>query len=204
MTALFWIFSLQLTLAQSLFTARDYPWLVAAAVQSSTQALEQRAALYLVTHTTPIAASLPHNPTAKQASHAPIRSGFMWPVSGTLVTRYGTPMLDSSFRHEHVVIETEEKEVRASHAGTVRYAQWVPNIGLTLIIEHAGEIQSIYGQCDRLYVKEGDQVQQGQAIASFSGPTPYFLFFSMKQAQLWVNPSSLMAEPLSKKQKNHA
>ncbi|MFP5504415.1 MAG: M23 family metallopeptidase [Candidatus Sericytochromatia bacterium] len=55
--------------------------------------------------------------------------------------------------------------IRASMAGTVRFAAWKGGYGKTVILEHADGYSTLYGHAERLEVSEGQTVSQGQVIA---------------------------------------
>lgn len=70
--------------------------------------------------------------------------------------------------------------IKASDGGTVTLAGWYYGYGLTVIINHGGGVQTLYGHCSELYVSAGSKVYQGQTIAAVgntgnsSGPHCHF------------------------------
>jgi murein DD-endopeptidase MepM/ murein hydrolase activator NlpD len=56
--------------------------------------------------------------------------------------------------------------IRAANAGRVIFAGRQGGYGNTVIIDHGGGITTLYGHASELYVKEGDQVEKGQAIGA--------------------------------------
>lgn len=56
--------------------------------------------------------------------------------------------------------------IKASDGGTVVHAGWYYGYGYAVIINHGGNIKTLYGHCSRLYVSAGERVFQGQTIAA--------------------------------------
>jgi len=102
-----------------------------------------------------------------------------WPVAGRLVA------------HAHdlpngVVIEASEgAKVRAPYSGRVVYADWLPGLGLLLIIGHSDGYLSLYGHAEVLYKSVGDRVVPGEVIAGLSDAPgrPPRLYFELRQGR---------------------
>lgn len=62
--------------------------------------------------------------------------------------------------------------IYAADGGTVTYAGWFGGYGLYIEISHGSGVSTAYAHCNDLYVGVGEQVYQGQQIAS-SGNTGY-------------------------------
>jgi septal ring factor EnvC (AmiA/AmiB activator) len=56
-------------------------------------------------------------------------------------------------------------EIRSLYEGRVAYADWLPGLGLLLIIDHGGYL-SLYGHNDQLYKAAGDRVEGGEVVAT--------------------------------------
>ncbi len=56
-------------------------------------------------------------------------------------------------------------EIRATAPGTVISSGWGSGYGWLVRIQHKYGFQTMYGHCQRLLVKQGDQVKKGQIIA---------------------------------------
>jgi len=92
-----------------------------------------------------------------------------WPVRGAVNSEYGTRLspwtktpefhagLDISANHGTVV--------RAPAPGTVVAAGAHPEYGTMIVLDHGGDIRTIYGHLSRLKVRQGDRVERGAEIA---------------------------------------
>ncbi|MGB7440816.1 MAG: peptidoglycan DD-metalloendopeptidase family protein [Coleofasciculaceae cyanobacterium] len=56
--------------------------------------------------------------------------------------------------------------IRAADRGTVIFAGWYGGYGYAVIVDHGGGLATLYGHTSKLYVSEGQTVQQGEAIAA--------------------------------------
>jgi septal ring factor EnvC (AmiA/AmiB activator) len=89
-----------------------------------------------------------------------------WPVRGTLLTDYGQPRAGGSLRWNGVLVAAERgAEVRAIYHGRVAYADWLPGMGLLIVLEHGDGYMSLYGHNEVLYKQAGDWVAPGDVIA---------------------------------------
>jgi murein DD-endopeptidase MepM/ murein hydrolase activator NlpD len=86
------------------------------------------------------------------------------PVSGTITSRFGRR---SSGTHTGLDIATSSgTPVKAAATGTVAYAGWKGSYGNLVIIQHTDSIQTYYAHCSKIYVSQGQQVQQGEVISA--------------------------------------
>ena len=107
------------------------------------------------------------------ASGSPVTApttGFIWPVSGPITSpfgmRWGTlhPGIDIG-----VPIGTP---IHAAAAGTVIYCGWMSGYGNLVMIDHGGDLATLYGHQSRVAVSCGESVTQGQVIG-YSGCTGF-------------------------------
>jgi murein DD-endopeptidase MepM/ murein hydrolase activator NlpD len=56
--------------------------------------------------------------------------------------------------------------IRAADRGSVIFAGWYGGYGLTVIVDHGGGLTSLYAHTSEVYVKQGQTVQKGEAIAA--------------------------------------
>jgi murein DD-endopeptidase MepM/ murein hydrolase activator NlpD len=108
---------------------------------------------------------------------APITSLFGWrthPISGDRRFHsgidFGAPM---------------GTPVLAAYAGQVAIADWLGGYGLTVVLEHAqGSAETLYGHLSELFVKEGEEVKQGDVIGlvgSTGNSTGPHLHFELRE-----------------------
>jgi murein hydrolase activator len=103
-------------------------------------------------------------PTGGQAFEK-VRGRLAWPVDGKLTARFGQPR-GGGLQWNGVMIEaTRGAAVKALYDGRVAYADWLPGMGLLIIVDHGGYM-SLYAHNEQLYKKVGDRVQGGEAIAT--------------------------------------
>ncbi|MBT4937215.1 peptidoglycan DD-metalloendopeptidase family protein [Candidatus Peregrinibacteria bacterium] len=90
-----------------------------------------------------------------------ISEGFIWPTNGK-VTQY--------YRRGHYAIDVANRgkgPILASAHGTVLSSQsgWNGGYGNMIIVDHGNGFKTLYAHNEKLYVKVGDNVTQGQTIA---------------------------------------
>ena len=103
---------------------------------------------------------------------------FIRPVSGTVSSRYG-PRWGTTHKGTDIAAATGTP-IKASAAGTVTFSGEYSTYGKLVIISHGNGVQTYYGHCSVLNVKEGQKVSSGQVIAKVgstgnaSGPHVHF------------------------------
>jgi len=103
-------------------------------------------------------------PTGGQAFEK-VRGRLAWPVPGRLAARFGQAR-GGGLKWNGVMIEAARgAEVRALYDGRVAYADWLPGMGLLLIIDHGGYM-SLYAHNEQLYKAAGDRVEGGEVVAT--------------------------------------
>jgi len=95
-----------------------------------------------------------------------VRGKLPWPVRGKIVSSFGQPR-GGGLKWNGVLIATERgTEVRAPYAGRVAYADWLPGLGLLLIIDHGGGYMTLYGHNEQLFKAAGQAVAAGEVVAT--------------------------------------
>ncbi len=127
-----------------------------------------------------------------------LRGQLSWPVAGHVTAGFGDRRA-SDVKWEGIVIATErDAPVRAVSAGRVVYADWLPGLGLLVIVDHGESYLSLYGHNDRLFKSAGDAVTAGEVIAAAGDtggrPEPE-LYFEIRRAGRPVNPASWFRQP---------
>jgi septal ring factor EnvC (AmiA/AmiB activator) len=95
-----------------------------------------------------------------------VRGKLPWPVPGRVVASFGQSR-GGGLKWNGVLIATERgTEVKAPYAGRVVYSDWLPGLGLLLILDHGGGYMTLYGHNEQLYRGVGETVQAGDPIAT--------------------------------------
>ena len=119
-----------------------------------------------------------------------VRGRLPWPAHGRLVARFGEAR-PGGLRWNGLLLETRHgAEVRAPYFGRVIYSDWLPGLGLLLILDHGGGYLSLYGYNEKLYRAVGDRVRPGEVIAeSFSDTAGRpELYFEIRQGARPLDP----------------
>ncbi len=101
------------------------------------------------------------------------------PCSGVLTSRYGSR---GGRQHKGIDISgVENSDIKAADGGKIVFSGWDDSgYGNVVKIEHQSGYTTLYAHCNKLYVKEGDKVNQGDVIASLgntgrsTGPHVHF------------------------------
>jgi septal ring factor EnvC (AmiA/AmiB activator) len=139
--------------------------------------------------------ALDNPPVAKKAPFEPLRGKLPWPVpQGKVLARFGQPRAGGSLRWQGMLIGTERgARVRAPYAGRVAYADWLPGMGLMIVLDHGGGYLSLYGHNDQLFRKVGESVAAGDVIGSVGdsgGSDQAALYFEVRRGREPVNPET--------------
>jgi len=132
-------------------------------------------------------------PVARQAPFEPLRGKLPWPVQqGKVLARFGQPRAGGSLKWQGMLIGTDRgARVRAPFAGRVAYADWLPGMGLMIVLDHGGGYLSLYGHNDELFRKVGEPVSAGDAIGAVGdsgGNDQAALSFEVRRGRVPVDP----------------
>lgn len=123
------------------------------------------------------------------------RKGFLKPVSGRLISGYGTTT--DGLHNDGINIKAAKGDaVRSSEQGVVVYSgDQIEGYGNMLLIRHADGFMTAYAHMDKVLVKKGERVSRGQAIGTV-GSTGHVsapqLHFEIRKGRDAVNPSDYM------------
>jgi septal ring factor EnvC (AmiA/AmiB activator) len=133
-------------------------------------------------------------PVASDTPFSEQRGQLPWPVDGRLVAEFGDPR-DSAGRiaWSGVLLEADAGTVvRAIYHGRVIHSQWIPEMGLLLILDHGEGFWSLYGHNAALLRDMGDWVAPGEPIAEVGdtgGRLGTGLFFAIRKDGEEVDPA---------------
>jgi septal ring factor EnvC (AmiA/AmiB activator) len=90
-----------------------------------------------------------------------------WPVKGDVLARFGQVRAGGPLKWQGMVIGAQRgAQVRAPYYGRVVYADWLPGLGLLIVLDHGGGYMSLYGHNEQLYRRVGDRVVPGDVLAA--------------------------------------
>jgi murein DD-endopeptidase MepM/ murein hydrolase activator NlpD len=97
-------------------------------------------------------------------------TGFIWPVSGPITSPFG---MRWGTLHPGIDIGVPTgTPIHAAAAGTIIYCGWMSGYGNLVMIDHGGDLATLYGHQSRIAVSCGESVTQGQVIG-YSGCTGF-------------------------------
>jgi septal ring factor EnvC (AmiA/AmiB activator) len=121
-----------------------------------------------------------------------------WPVEGELLRAFGSRRGDGPPSKGIVIGAERGSEVRAVWSGRVAYADWLPGLGLLLVLEHGDGFMSLYGHNEALFSAVGDWVGAGQVIARVGdsgGRDQAGLYFEVRNGMQPENPQGWLRRP---------
>jgi murein hydrolase activator len=130
-------------------------------------------------------------PIPDSAPFAQQRGRLAWPVRGFLARDFGERRREGP-RSNGVMIAAERgADVQAVWHGRVAYADWLPGLGLLLVLEHGDGFMSLYGHNEVLFSAVGDWVSAGQVIGRVGdsgGREQAGLYFEIRSGARPENP----------------
>lgn len=121
-----------------------------------------------------------------------LRGRLAWPAPGRLAADFGQRRADGSIRWNGVLLETARgTPVRAIYHGRVVFSDWLPGLGLLIIVDHGDGYMSLYGHNEALLKDSGDWVTPGEAIAEVGdsgGQAETSLYFEIRRDGEPVDP----------------
>ena len=89
------------------------------------------------------------------------------PISGTITSRFGHVSSRRVSRHTGLDIAASTgTKIKAAAGGTVTFSGYKGSFGYMVVINHGNGVETYYAHCSKLYVKAGQQVNQGDRIAA--------------------------------------
>lgn len=114
------------------------------------------------------------------------------PVRGQLIGDFGRPRADGLLKWDGLLLAAPAgTEVRAVRSGRVIYADWLPGMGLLLIIDHGKGYITLYGHNQELLRRSGETVRKGEVIAyvgDSGGQGTPGLYFELRRNGKPINP----------------
>jgi murein hydrolase activator len=127
-----------------------------------------------------------------------VKGKLPWPVKGKVLARFGQPRAGGPLTWQGVVIGAKRgAQVRAPTHGRVVYADWLPGLGMLVVLDHGGGYLTLYGHNEQLYRRVGDRVRPGDplaAVGEVAGVGQSGLYFEIRQGKKTVNPAEWLAK----------
>jgi murein hydrolase activator len=141
-------------------------------------------------------------PAPDGAPFADQRGRLDWPVAGRLARDFGERRGEGP-RSNGVLIAAERGAgVQAVWHGRVAYADWLPGLGLLLVLEHGEGFMSLYGHNEVLFSAVGDWVAAGQIVGQVGdsgGRDNAALYFEIRSGAKPENPAPWFRERLKRR-----
>ena len=137
----------------------------------------------------------PAPPAPKPYANAtPIQVGGLgWPVSGSLIARFGGAFPDGRRSSGLLIAAPVGTPVRAVADGRVVFSEWMSGYGLICIVDHGNGDMSLYAYNDALLRNVGDDVHRGDPVASVGnsgGQGRPALYFELRRNGSPVDPAA--------------
>lgn len=124
-------------------------------------------------------------PFAAQVGHLP------WPVAGNLLHRYGESRASTLRWSGWMIAAAEGDPVRAVHAGTVVFADYLRGHGQLIIVDHGDGYLTLYAHNQMLLKVTGNRIDGGEIIArvgSSGGLNRSALYFEIRRGGKTLDP----------------
>ncbi|MBQ7193240.1 MAG: peptidoglycan DD-metalloendopeptidase family protein, partial [Synergistaceae bacterium] len=134
-------------------------------------------------------------PVASQSSV----KALAWPINGTVTMQYGSrvhPTFKTKIFNSGIDIRAAAgTPVKAAGPGEVLYQGWLRGLGQVVIIDHGGDLTTVYAHLGSTSVREGSRVNTG-AVIGRAGNTgtdaEYGLHFEVRRNGSAVNPMNYL------------
>lgn len=142
--------------------------------------------------------SLEKFPVDAKSAFAKLRGQLAWPVSGKIEARYGSPRA-GAIKWDGMLLSTARgAQVRSVYHGRIAYADWLPGLGLLVIVDHGNGYLSLYGHNDQIFKAAGERVTAGDVIAAAGdsgGRSSPGLYFEIRRQGKPVDPRPWFRTP---------
>ena len=125
----------------------------------------------------------------------------LWPVRGVVTSTFGlrdSPYGDGREMHPGIDIQAPIGEpVAAGGAGEVIYAGRDAGYGRLVVVDHGGDLETLYGHLSKISVREGQRVNRGQelgAVGASGRATGAHLHYEVRQNDEPVNPRRYLVD----------
>lgn len=138
-------------------------------------------------------------PDLADTPFAKVRGKLPWPVKGPVIARFGQLRAGGPLKWQGILIGAARgTQVRAPYGGRVVYADWLPGLGLLIVLDHGGGYMSLYGHNEQLYQKVGDRVSAGEplgAVGDAAGVGKPALYLEIRRGRQAIDPALWLTKP---------
>jgi len=131
-------------------------------------------------------------PVDSQEPFSAKRGTLPWPVAGTVLNAFGDPRAGAQVAWNGLQLAAGAgTPVRSIYHGRVVYSDWLPGLGLLVIVDHGEGFMSLYGHSEALLKESGDWVAPGEVIAQVGdsgGRAHTALYFEIRQDGEPIDP----------------
>ncbi|MGR6545441.1 peptidoglycan DD-metalloendopeptidase family protein [Paenibacillus tundrae] len=123
-----------------------------------------------------------------------IRSLMAKPISGTIVQPFALSMKGVEIVPE--AAGASLVQVASSDAGRVLQVLGDAESGITVVIQHTGNVTAIYGRLHESEVEVNDWVEVGSPVGSLKSSNdgqPATLYFAVKEGEQYIDPAEVVA-----------
>ncbi len=140
-------------------------------------------------------------PVESDLPFARLKGKLAWPVRGTLLGDFGQPRAGRRVKWNGVLVGTDRgTAVQAIAHGRVAYADWLPGLGLLIVLDHGDGYLSLYGHNETVNRSAGEWVDAGDMVATVGdsgGQARPALYFELRNGRTPINPHRWFARRLS-------
>ena len=122
-----------------------------------------------------------------------------WPVNGVVTMQYGSrvhPVFRTKVFNSGIDIKAASgTAVKAAASGEVLYQGWLRGFGQVVIIDHGGNLSTVYAHLGGASVREGASVKTGTVIGRVGNTgteSEYGLHFEVRRGGSAVNPMNYL------------
>ncbi len=131
-------------------------------------------------------------PASAGGPFAKRRKQLGWPAEGPVLGEFGKQRAGGPLRWDGLLVGAPAgADVHAVHDGRVVFADWLPGLGLLLILDHGDGYLSLYGHNQDLLPEPGARVSAGEVVAHVGdsgGQSRAGLYFEIRRHGKPVNP----------------
>ena len=142
-------------------------------------------------------AAVPVKDTSTASKSAP--KNLSWPLNGTVTMQYGSrvhPTFKTKIFNSGIDIKAAAgTPVKAAGPGEVLYQGWLRGFGQVVIIDHGGNLTTVYAHLGGTSVREGANVQTGAVIGKVGNTgtdSEYGLHFEVRKNGSAQNPMNYL------------